>query len=105
MIGTALVAKAHGHGWRRIAADLDRPPATVRRWLRAARGRHLAWLRHQAEQCAALLDREVLADLPAQLTELGDALAALGAAVAAWRRRNARHAEAWTLIGAFADDY
>ncbi|MFC0532128.1 hypothetical protein [Phytohabitans kaempferiae] len=42
-----------------------------------------------------------MADLPAQPTELGDALTALGAAVAAWRRRYARHAEAWTLIGAF----
>ncbi|MDQ7903525.1 DUF6431 domain-containing protein [Phytohabitans sp. ZYX-F-186] len=101
VIGAALVAKARGRGWRRIAADLDRPPATVRRWLRAARGHHLAWLRHQAVRHAALLAPEVLADLAAQPTDLGDALAAFGAAVAAWRRRYVRHAEAWTLIGAF----
>jgi hypothetical protein len=29
VIGTALLAKARGRGWRRIAADLRRPPATV----------------------------------------------------------------------------
>jgi hypothetical protein len=46
VIGAALVAKASGHGWRRIAAQLARPPGTVRRWLRAARDRrHLQWLR------------------------------------------------------------
>lgn len=101
VIGAALLAKASGRGWRRIAADLHRPPATVRRWLRAARGPHLAWLRRRGVEHAALLDRDVLADVAAQPTELGDALAALAAAVAAWRRRFARHAEAWMLIGMF----
>jgi hypothetical protein len=48
VIGAALLAKTHGHGWRLIAADLGRPPATGRRWLRAARGAHLAWLRNRA---------------------------------------------------------
>ena len=33
---------------------------------------------------------------------LGDTLVALAAAVAAWRRRCARHAEMWTLIAVFA---
>jgi hypothetical protein len=101
VIGAALIAKARGHGWRRIATDLGRPEATVRRWLRAARGPHLAWLRHRGVQHAALLDRDVLADLAAQPTDLGDALAALAAAVAAWRRRFTRYAGAWTLIGVF----
>jgi hypothetical protein len=101
VVGAALVAKADGRGWRRIAADLDRPPATVRRWLRAARGAHLAWLRRRGVQTAAMLAPDVLADLDAQATELADALAALAAAVTAWRRRFARHAEAWTLVGVF----
>jgi transposase-like protein len=101
VIGAALVARAGGHGWRRIAADLGRPPATVRRWLRAARGPHLAWLRRRGVEYAALLDREVLTELAAQPTELGDALVALAAAVVAWRRRFTRHAGAWTLIGVF----
>ena len=102
VIGAALLAKARGQGWRRIAAQLDRSPTTVRRWLRAVRGAHPSWLRHQGVQVAADLHPPVLVDLAAQPTELGDALAALAAAVAAWRHRFARHAEAWTLIGVFS---
>lgn len=44
VIGTALAAKARGHGYRAIAAQLDRPVSTVRRWLRRARGLHTGWL-------------------------------------------------------------
>ena len=33
VIGTALLASARGRGYQRIAADLQRPPATVRRWI------------------------------------------------------------------------
>lgn len=33
VIGAALLTKAKGRGWRRIAAELGRPPSTVRRWL------------------------------------------------------------------------
>lgn len=102
VIGAALLAKAGGRGWRRIAAELGRSPATVRRWLRAARGAHPSWLRRQGVQVAADLHPPVLLDLAPQPTELGDALAALAAAVAAWRHRFARHADAWTLIGVFS---
>jgi hypothetical protein len=35
VIGSALLAKAQGVGHRTIAARLDRPPGTVRGWLRA----------------------------------------------------------------------
>lgn len=35
VIGTALAAKARGHGHRKIAADLGRLPSTVRGWLRS----------------------------------------------------------------------
>ncbi|MEQ4720525.1 hypothetical protein [Nonomuraea sp. B19D2] len=34
VVGAALEAKARGVGHRRIAAGLDRPPSTVRGWLR-----------------------------------------------------------------------
>jgi hypothetical protein len=102
VIGAALVAKATGLGWRRIAAALGRAPGTVRRWLRAARGRqHLQWLRQQGVQITAQLDPDLLAALEPQPTELADALTALSAAVAAWRHRFARHARPWTLIGVF----
>jgi hypothetical protein len=35
VIGRALLAKANGQGHRTIAAELQRPPGTVRGWLRA----------------------------------------------------------------------
>lgn len=101
VVGAALLAKALGHGYRRIARDLRRPASTVRRWLRRARGGHVEWLRRRGVDRAHQLDMEVLAHLDPQRTDLADALAALGAAVAAWRRRFARHAPAWTLIGVF----
>lgn len=102
VIGAALLAKAQGRGWRRIAAELGRPPSTVRRWLRAARGPHPGWLYQQGISHIAQFDPEVLAaGFDPQPTTLGDALVALAAAVAAWRRRFARHAQAWTLIGVF----
>ncbi|GAA4259735.1 DUF6431 domain-containing protein [Dactylosporangium darangshiense] len=102
VIGAALVAKANRQGWRRIATQLGRAPGTVRRWLRAARSRqHLDWLRRRGVQIAAQLDPDLLAALDPQPTELADALTALSAAVLAWRRRFARHARPWTLIGVF----
>ncbi len=100
-IGAALLAKARGVGYRAIAVDLQRPPSTVRRWLRRVRGEHVGWLRRQGIEQACRFDPEVISDLPVQSTELGDALVALAAAVHAIRRRLARHAEAWTLIGVF----
>ncbi len=38
------MAKANGAGHRTIAAGLDRPASTVRRWLRSALGAHTEWL-------------------------------------------------------------
>ena len=101
VVGAALVAKARGRGHRTIARDLDRPPTTVRRWLRRVRGPHVEWLRRRGIDHASRLDPAVLTDVAVQPTELGDALAALAAAVCAYRRRFTRAAEAWPLIGAF----
>lgn len=103
VVGAALVAKAAGRGYRAIAAELGRPPATVRRWLRRARDpSHLAWLRRLGVEYACHLDTEVLTGgLQPQPTGLGDALEALAAAVHAWRRRWGRHADGSALIGAF----
>jgi acyl transferase domain-containing protein len=100
VIGAALVAKADGRGWRRIAAELGRPPPTVRRWLRAACSRrHLYWLRQRGVRVATHLDPDILAGVDPQRCDLADALTA---AILAWRRRFARHARSWALIGAFA---
>ena len=73
--------------YRRIAAELGRPPATVRRWLRWARHEsHLAWLRRLGVEHAQRLDAEVLTvGLQPQPIGLGDALEALAAAVHAPR--------------------
>jgi transposase len=38
-IGNALAAKSRGDGYRSIAARFGLPESTVRRWLRAVRGR------------------------------------------------------------------
>jgi hypothetical protein len=55
VVGAVLAAKAAGRGHRSIAADLSRPPSTVRRWLRRTRGRHAQWLRGQGVEHASRL--------------------------------------------------
>jgi hypothetical protein len=101
VIGTALIAKEAGHGFRRIAADLDRSPWTVRAWLRRTRGAHPQRLRERAIGHVAALDRELLITETAPVTPIGAALSALGIAVAAYHRRLDRHADRWALIGVF----
>jgi len=101
VIGAALLAKARGAGYRAIAAGLRRPPSTVRRWLRRVRGTQVGWLRRRGIEHAVRFDPDVIGDLPVQPTELGDALVALAGAVWAYRRRFARPARVWALIGVF----
>jgi hypothetical protein len=103
VIGAALAAKATGHGYRRIAAELTRPASTVRRWLRRARtGRHIAGLYAHGVAHIDRYDPEILAaGLPPQPTRLGDAMQALAAAAYAYRRRVNRTVDGWALIGAF----
>jgi hypothetical protein len=81
VIGSALLASARGTGYRRIAAQLDRPLSTVRRWMRAVRDpAHVEWLRAQAIDWLARVDRDVLGGLRPEATRLGEALTALAAA-------------------------
>ena len=101
VIGAALVAKAAGHGHRAIAAQLGRPAATVRGWLRRAGDRHTRWLYEQAVTHAARLDADVLNQVEPAGSVLGAALSALAAAVAAWRRHAQRTLPAWTLVVMF----
>lgn len=109
VIGNALHAKATGRGYRRIAVDLRRPPSTVRRWLRAARGAHPRWLHDRATRALAEIEPDVLnrVELDADVhVEHGDrplleALNVLGALVATIRTwLPDLPADAWTLIGA-----
>jgi len=100
VIGSALLASARGTGYRRIAAQLDRPLSTVRRWIRAVREPgHVEWLRAQAVDWLALVDRDVLGGLRPEATRLGEALTALAAAAVTLRARVAPRVPAWTLIG------
>jgi len=100
VIGAAVQASAAGTGYRRIAAELDRPLSTVRRWIRAVRDpTHVAWLRAQAVAWIARVDRDVISGLAPQHSALADALTALAAAAVTLRGRIVPHVRPWTVIG------
>lgn len=100
VVVTALLAHQAGAGHRTIAADLDVPVHTVRSWLRRATSR-AEWLRQRATVRAHQLDPMLETIAPTGST-LGDALAALGVAAAAWRRRLGMAASPWQIIGLIA---
>jgi hypothetical protein len=85
VIGAALLERAAGWGYRRIAGWLGRPVSTVRGWL----GRVSGNAQRLRVAFTGLL--HALDDDPAALVSAGsplaDAVAAVGAAVAAVRRR------------------
>lgn len=93
---TALLAAATGTSHRRIAADLDRPADTVRGWIRRAT-LHAPHLREHATLLAYHFD-SMLPPIPTAPTVLGDAMQALGAAVAAATRRLGPAGPAWELV-------
>jgi hypothetical protein len=100
VIGSALQASARGTGYRRIAAQLQRPLSTVRRWIRAVGDPvHVEWLRTQGMVWLARVDLDVINALAPQATRLGDALTALAAAALTLRARVVPHVSPWTLIG------
>ena len=96
VIGHALLAKAQGDGHRRIAARLERRPATVRGWLRA--------FAHRAEdvracglRCAYALDPSRVSTTPTD-SSFGDAVQALGAAARACKLALWHQASPWELV-------
>lgn len=96
VIGSALLAKALGTGHRTIAASLDRPPGTVRGWLRAfAR-------RTDTLRCLGVTWTVQLGDAPWMARASGqpfaDALDALASAARAYVLRFGRIASVWELI-------
>ncbi|WP_104190563.1 RNA polymerase subunit sigma-70 [Cryobacterium sp. Y82] len=101
VIGTALAAKARGDGRRTIAARLDRPASTVRRWLCRARGPHADWLYEQGVQHAYRADPDILNHDVIWPTALGDALNLLAGAALACQQRWDSPLPVWTLIGLF----
>jgi hypothetical protein len=88
VIGEALRLAAGGMGHRRIARRLDRPPGTVRGWLRVARANAQS-LRACATRWVVSLDPEPAA-VTAAGSELGDAVEAVMLAVRAWVLRFGR---------------
>jgi transposase-like protein len=102
-IGTALLAKAHGAGFRTIAATLGRPASTVRRWLRRASEPHAQWLWRKGVQRACEIDRELFTGQPLQQTTLWHALNMLGGAALRYRQRLGLADAPWALIGFFAE--
>jgi len=85
VIGTALALKAAGAGHRRIAVGLGRAAGTVRGWLRRFAGRAEQW-RRAFTVLAVSVDADTPPIEPAG-SEYADAVAAVGAAVAAIGRR------------------
>ena len=96
-----MLAKANGAGHRTIAAGLDRPASTVRRWLRGARGAHAEWLYHQGVQKVVNVDRDLLTRLAPQRTPLGWGLNTLLGAAVAYRQVLGTTYPLWSLIGTF----
>jgi hypothetical protein len=85
VIGDALHLAALGYGHRRIAARLQRPPDTVRGWLRAAR-RVLEPVRACAARWYVSLDPDCGPVLP-QGSPLADTVELLMLAARAWHLR------------------
>jgi hypothetical protein len=85
VIGAALRAKATGSGHRPIAALLERPVSTVRGWLRAF-ARNAEAVRAMFTVLLVQLD-PLTGPLPSHPGVFADAVEAVGACVAAARRR------------------
>lgn len=94
VIGHALLAKAQRDGHRKIAARLERPPATVRGWLRAFSGR-AETVRCSALRWAHALDPTVVT-VPAG-SPFANAVAALATAARACKLVLGVDASAWEL--------
>jgi hypothetical protein len=101
VIATALADRLRGGGHRRIAERLGVPAGTVRGWLRRL-GRRAEPLRAAATGHLYGLD-PAAASLEPTGSRLGDALAALAAAVHAAQHRlgRARPGLVWALLGQF----
>ena len=85
VIGDALTRTSKGVGFRKIAKELDRPPETVRGWLRAFRS-GAEKVRTHFTRWAVDLDSESF-EIPPTGTTFGDAVGAIAAAGSAAVRK------------------
>lgn len=101
VIGAALLHKANGLGYRRIAARLDRPESTVRRWLRRATPAHLRWMFQRGVQRLVEVAPDPSAELQFVGNQLRDTLSVLAAA-ARWDRDRLGFTDPpWTMVGIY----
>ncbi|HYN72748.1 MAG TPA: hypothetical protein VES60_09625 [Nakamurella sp.] len=101
VIGNALIHKANGLGFRRIAARIDRPESTVRRWLRRVPPEHLHWLGTQANQQLITIAVEVFSTIRYAGNPLRHTLTVLAATAFHDRRRSGFDDPPWALIGMY----
>jgi len=101
VIGTALVHKANGLGYRRIAERLHRPESTVRRWLRRVPPDHLHWMHTQASQRLIKITIDVFSTIRYQGNQLHHTLTMLAAAAFHDRARFGFDDPPWSLIGMY----
>ena len=100
VIGQALLAHAAGKGHRPIAAELGRPPATVRGWLRAFAARAEQALRHAARWLVRLDVGVVRIEPDPHATPAGQTLEVIAAAALAAERRVGRAVCRWQVVSA-----
>lgn len=99
VIGQALLHKANGLGYRRIAARLHRPESTVRRWLRHATPGHLHWMYQRGTERLITIAADAFAELRFTGNQLRDTVLVLCAAAYWDRQRFGLPDPPWTMIG------
>jgi hypothetical protein len=80
VIGHALLHKANGLGYWRIAARIHRSESTVQRWLRRATPMHLRWMCQRGAQRLIQIAPDAFAELRFIGHQLRDTLSVLCAA-------------------------
>ena len=101
VIGNALIHKANGLGFRRIATRINRPESTVRRWLRRVPPEHLHWLGTQANRRIIAIAVEVFSAIRYSGNLLHHTLTVLAATAFHDQRRCGFADPPWALIGMY----
>lgn len=95
-VGKALLGAAGGLGHRQVADLVDRPPTTVRGWLRRARANSDV-VRWDLTLAALQLDPSLDWRPKPTGSALGDMVETVGAAIAAWVRRFGPVDDPWAI--------
>ncbi|GAC1407186.1 MAG: hypothetical protein NVSMB60_27460 [Mycobacterium sp.] len=101
VIGNALIHNANGLGFRRIAARIDRPESTVRRWLRRVPPDHLHRLTTRANQHLIAIAVEAYSSIRYCGDPLRHALTVLAATAFHDKQRFGFSDSPWALIGMY----